>query len=153
MPPTLQEGMSTTVPTTPITMAPYLCHCEALPNSSRNGRRLTTATVTMLWQSLFHYCSSSDSAPDPTSTIQTGLDDVPQGQPRRQPGPKDEAADLHRVGTVTPLHTEDNLQAYTCKSLVSPCGYKRGGRAPFRDHRTQGTSVAHKNNTHFTPLT
>jgi hypothetical protein len=28
MPPTLQQGTSSTIPTTPITVAPHLCHCE-----------------------------------------------------------------------------------------------------------------------------
>ena len=136
--------MPTTIPTTPITMSPYLYHCEAMPDSKRNGRRLTPATVAMLWQSLLHYCKTSCSALDLTSMIQTGLSDAPQGRPRRQSCPKDEVADLHIVGTVTPPHTRDNLQAYTCKGPANPCGYKRGGRAPFRDDRTQGTSVAHE---------
>ena len=153
MPPTLQQGLSTTVPTTPITVGPYLGHCEALRDSKRNGMRLTPATITMLWQSLFHYCRTSYGVPDPTSTIQTGLGDAPQGRPRHQPCPKNEADDLRRVGTVALRHIEDDLLTYTCKSSVTPCGYKRGDRAPFRHHRTQGIRVAHKNNTHFTPLT
>ena len=31
----MQQGMLTTIPTTPVTVAPYHCHCEALPNSKR----------------------------------------------------------------------------------------------------------------------
>ena len=146
-------GVSTTIPTTPITVAPYLYHCEALPDSKRYGRRLTPATVTILWQSLFQYYRTSLSALDPTSTIQTGLGDAPQGRPRRQPCPKDEAADLHRVVTVIPLHSEDNLQTYTCKTPTTPYGYKRGGRAPHRgDDGTHGhkcnTQAQHRSSTH-----
>ena len=70
-----------------------------------------------------------------------------QGPPCRCPHHKDEAVNLHRVGTVTPLHTEDNSQTYACKSPATPCSNKRGGRAPFRSYQTQGTSVAQKCNT------
>jgi len=57
-----------------------------------------------------------------------------QGRPCRYPHHKDEVIGLHRVGTFTPLYTEDTLQTYTCKSPATPCDYKRGGRAPHWGH-------------------
>jgi len=60
--PTMRQGTSSTIPTTPITVAPYLCHYEALPDSRRNERRLIPVTVTMLWQLLFYYCRTSHRA-------------------------------------------------------------------------------------------
>jgi len=51
--------------------------------------------------------------------------------------PRTRWTSLHRVGTATPPSTEDSLQANTCKNPVTPCGYKRGGRAHIKGTRTQ----------------
>jgi len=66
-------------------------------------------------------------------------------RPRRQPCLKDEVADLHMIGTATPPSTRNNLQTNTCKNPATPCGYKRGGRVPLRDHRTPDKGSAHGN--------
>ena len=40
MPPTLQQVVPATIPTTPVIVAPYLCHCEALPNSKEEWEEI-----------------------------------------------------------------------------------------------------------------
>ena len=119
-------------------------HC---PTVKEEWEEINPATVSILWLSLFNYCRTSYSAPEPTSTIRTGLRDAPHKTTTLSAMPQGRVADLHRIGTVAPPHTRDNLQTYKCKSPATPCGYKRGGRAPFRHHRTQGTSVVHKQHT------
>jgi len=78
------------------------------------------------------------------------------------PYPKDEVADLQRTYTITTSLTGDNSQPYTCKnpptlSLLhsleithnlihvktpaTPCGYKRGGRAPIKDTTTHAQTT------------
>jgi hypothetical protein len=102
--------------------------------------RLTPATVTILWLLLFYYYRTSHSTSHPTSTTETGLVDAPQEWPCRQPYPKDEEADLHKVSTVTPPSTRNDLQVHMCKNPATPYSYKRGGRVPSRQHSSSHSS-------------
>jgi len=54
------------------------------------------------------------------------------------------------------LHTRDNSQSSTCKNPATPCGYKRGGRAPITTQQQRQQHSRHKCSppvVHSTPLT